>query len=203
MLLSVGYGTHLQVDIVENEPIFYNSFMDNLMNFVGKYVNLYRNQKDITLQELAKRTKISLGILSQLERGERIPSLDNIWRLATELSIPFGALMQGDAVLGAPEGIEVSLIDRVESEWGLEIYEMRLPAWTKRWAEPHSKGVWEEILVRFGEVKIGNESFIKQLVPGDVIRFAADKPHFYETGSQATSLWILVLYSNGVGSHAI
>ena len=54
---------------------------------VGNVVREIRKQKGITLVEMGDAIKITNGHLSQIERGERLLSIDTLKLICTELGV--------------------------------------------------------------------------------------------------------------------
>ncbi|MBO8129681.1 MAG: helix-turn-helix transcriptional regulator [Peptococcaceae bacterium] len=67
---------------------------------IGHKIRLIRNEKNLSLQELAQRVGISLSYLSEIERGLVSPSLTTLKRLAKELGVPPLVLMGYEGSLG-------------------------------------------------------------------------------------------------------
>lgn len=59
---------------------------------VGQAVRRLRRQRQLTLQALAGQAEISVGMLSQIERGVASPSLRSLLRVAEALEVPVGWL---------------------------------------------------------------------------------------------------------------
>ncbi len=66
-----------------------------LTGVVGATIALHRAAHGLTIEELARRSSTSTGLLSQLERGIGNPSLSTLTRLAQALDIPIGAFFTG------------------------------------------------------------------------------------------------------------
>jgi two-component system OmpR family response regulator len=58
-----------------------------LRSRIGKSVRESRKAQNLTLQDLSQRTKLSISLLSQIERGEGNPTLQNIFRIAQSLDL--------------------------------------------------------------------------------------------------------------------
>ncbi|RJQ30641.1 MAG: XRE family transcriptional regulator [Peptococcaceae bacterium] len=68
---------------------------------LGDKIRLLRKGKEISLQELARRSGISLSYLSEIERGAVYPALGTMKRIAEELSVPATVLIKhGDGAVG-------------------------------------------------------------------------------------------------------
>jgi transcriptional regulator with XRE-family HTH domain len=56
--------------------------MNNEME-LGQYIKSLRNEQNLTLHQVAKDTDIDMTMLSKIERGERLPTIEQIKRLAS------------------------------------------------------------------------------------------------------------------------
>lgn len=69
------------------------------MNPVGARVRLLRNEKDITLPELAELSGLSKGLLSKLENSrESNPSLETLEKIAYSLKCTLGDLLESEQI---------------------------------------------------------------------------------------------------------
>lgn len=59
---------------------------------IGQAVRRLRRQRRLTLQALSSQAEISIGMLSQIERGIAAPSVRSLIRLAEALEVPVGWL---------------------------------------------------------------------------------------------------------------
>ncbi|PPG31779.1 helix-turn-helix domain-containing protein [Pseudoclavibacter sp. RFBB5] len=64
---------------------------------LGLAVRAGRKRLDLSVHALAKQAGVSLGLVSQLERGIGNPSLGSIQRLATALGVPITQLLEPSA----------------------------------------------------------------------------------------------------------
>jgi len=62
----------------------------------GEQIRAFREERGYTLQELAKRAKLSLSYLSEIERGSKRPSLKTIDKLAAALNVAKTQFIEGD-----------------------------------------------------------------------------------------------------------
>lgn len=59
---------------------------------VGQAVRRLRRQRRLTLKALSSQAEVSVGMLSQIERGVAVPSLRSLLRVAEALEVPVGWL---------------------------------------------------------------------------------------------------------------
>ena len=66
-----------------------------------------REERNLSLSQLAARSGLSKVTLSQLERGGANPTINNIWKIANALGVPYTSLLdsssQGAAVIRREE----------------------------------------------------------------------------------------------------
>ncbi|BAF59252.1 MAG: helix-turn-helix domain-containing protein [Pelotomaculum sp.] len=62
----------------------------------GEQIRALREERGYTLQDLARRTNLSLSYLSEIERGSKRPSLKTIDKLAAALNVAKAQLIKGD-----------------------------------------------------------------------------------------------------------
>ena len=55
--------------------------------FVGSEIRSLRNARDITLQDLSAATRLSIGYLSQIERGISSPTIDALYAISRALGV--------------------------------------------------------------------------------------------------------------------
>lgn len=64
-------------------------------------IRRYRKKLKLTIKELAERTGLSIGYISQLERDEAEPSLSSLRKIAKELDVPLYVLIQEEKENGS------------------------------------------------------------------------------------------------------
>lgn len=60
---------------------------------LGDNIRAYRKKQNLTMKELAGRTGLSIGYISQVERGETEPSLSSLRKIAGEFDVPVYVLL--------------------------------------------------------------------------------------------------------------
>ena len=82
---------------------------------LGALLRAQRKAADLTLRDLAERTKVSNAYLSQLERGLHEPSLGVLTAIASALGVPLGSLLTRAGVLEGGEGDAESRLRETEA----------------------------------------------------------------------------------------
>lgn len=67
---------------------------------LGSYIKRFRQDKGMSIRELAKRAEITPSMLSQIERDLATPSINTLKALAVELDVPIYRFFQAD---GGPQ----------------------------------------------------------------------------------------------------
>ena len=63
---------------------------------VGQVVHRLRRAKNLTLEELARRSGVSKSMLSQIERNRTNPTFATIWRLTNALGVGLDEVIRGE-----------------------------------------------------------------------------------------------------------
>ncbi len=71
---------------------------------LGQIIRTLRLQREVTGTELARRCNVTKGLISQIERGTTVPSLDVLVRIAKSLEVPVGQLLDSSGE-NAPQQI--------------------------------------------------------------------------------------------------
>lgn len=79
-----SYGNFYSYDIInyKREKREYNMIED-----IGRKIKELRNSQNLTLKELSEKTNLSIGFLSQLERGLTTIAVDTLYNLAKSLGV--------------------------------------------------------------------------------------------------------------------
>ncbi|NVK18998.1 MAG: helix-turn-helix domain-containing protein [Methylocystaceae bacterium] len=165
------------------------------VNTLGRHLQKLRQERGISLSQLATAAGIAKSNLSRIEQGNGNPTLDTIWRLAIQLKVPFSTLI---APISGPIGddaVEVRLIDHGEDDPAVDVYWMSCAPHTERNAEGHSPGASESVTVISGELEVGPKENVRLLKAGDSHIFQADLPHVYRAREGWATLMMTIVYA--------
>lgn len=151
---------------------------------VGPRVRALREERGISLSELARRASVGKATLSGLETGTRNPTLETLQSVAAALDLPLTALLGGrDApAAGALRGVAVDIrLLRVFDDGPVtyELYRMRVPAGLTQTSPAHHRGVTEHVTVFAGRLRTGPLDHPLLAGPGEHVEWRADVPHGY------------------------
>lgn len=165
---------------------------------LGQKLRAHRKSSGLTLKQLSERSKVSISMLSQIERGQTNPTFATVWRLTSALGTTVDSLL--DRALAETQGGEASTIHRLKShmtpvmrsedgrcevrvlnplETALQVewYEMRFQPHSTLESDPHPAGAVENLTVLEGTVVVQSGSDRATAVLGDTFRYPADRPH--------------------------
>lgn len=163
---------------------------------VARNVRLLREQRGMSLAELARQAGLAKQTLSTIEQGTGNPTVDTLFSVAEALGVPVTRLVaereqvmvvqRGDDVAWRQHGgYESRSLDHVYGSGVIENYLLRiLPAAGDDAGEPsapHPVGTLEHLYVISGRVRVGPVDYAVELSTGDFVRYPADRPHLYES----------------------
>lgn len=160
-----------------------------------------RRQRGLTAAELARLAGLSKGTLSALEAGTGNPTIETLDAVAVALHIPLADLLARDTDTGPVHlpGTEADgdaptreLLRRVGSGHSLELWRLRLPPGTAVDGIPHAPGTVEHLIVASGAVRAGPVAGPCELRAGDLLAFAGDGPHRYETAGAPADITVVI-----------
>lgn len=180
------------------------------VKLVGENLRAARTRRGLSLSEVARQAGIGKGTLSELESGNRNPTLETLYALATVLGLPLGRLLAAEPEARAEEPLrvhraagpeisgraaDVELLDSVDDgRTRLEFYRLHIRAGTRYTSPAHHPRVIEQLHVHTGTLITGPESDPQTLGPGDYLRFEATAPHIYEAPNDATTATLVMRY---------
>ena len=167
-----------------------------------------REERNLSLSQLAARSGLSKVTLSQLERGGANPTINNIWKIANALGVPYTSLLdsssQGAAVIRREE------LSAQESEGGqcrvlcyyassaernFEWFRLELNAGGSYTSVGHRDRALEYVIVQSGTLRLGTQGQEYTLRAGDAVSFKASAPHTYSSeGGEAVTAYIINYY---------
>jgi transcriptional regulator with XRE-family HTH domain len=169
------------------------------LDLVGPRLRKIREQRGITLTDVAERTGISKSTLSRLENGQRRPSLELLLPLAQIYRVPL------DDLVGAPEvgdprirlkprrvnGRTVLPLTRHPD--GVQAWKMVIPA-NQSTPKPRSHDGYEWLYVLAGRMRLilGDQDLV--LGVGEAVEFDTQLPHWFG-GSGEGPVELLSIFS--------
>lgn len=178
---------------------------------VGRRIRDLRRIRQFSLETVAERTDLSIGFLSQIERGLSSPSLRVLAILADVLGVGIAALFgaspsadgASDQVVTRgqqrPElklwrtGVSKQLLSPASADKRLNLFLVHLEPGGSTGDELYTHDGEEAGLVLEGEMMLTVDSETWSLKQGDSFRFASRRPHRFSNPAQdakAVVLWV-------------
>ena len=177
---------------------------------VGPRIRALREAGGLSLRDLATRTGVSAPMLSKVERGETIPTLQVAGRIASGLELSLSQLLRLD------EGGAVSIVRQADEKPSreraghrtdvltpalpgqraeLSRHTMRPGASTGDAADPplHEPGAREIAHVVAGTIALLIDGERHELRAGDTVTFDADLPHHFENPGPDEATFLAVV----------
>ena len=185
-----------------------------LARSIGENVARCRAQRGFDAETLAQRSELPLEHVRLVEAGDGLPGLRMIWRLASALGVPFGALLEHTVlsenadpdfrvqradrgrVVSTPGGLRSRSLPSATANRPPEVYDLTLASGAFETAEAHATDTYEHIVVTAGHLVVQAGERVAELGPGDSIVFRADVPHRYENrAGEAARALLIMLYA--------
>ncbi|MGJ5830009.1 helix-turn-helix domain-containing protein [Streptomyces ossamyceticus] len=179
--------------------------MSSANSVVARNVRALREQRGLSLAELARQAGLAKQTLSKLELGTGNPTVDTLFSIAGALGVPVTRLVAereqvmtvqraDDVVWERHDGYESRSLDHVYGSGVIENYLVRLGRSpdADRPSEPHPVGTLEHLYVISGRVRVGPADAPVELTAGDFVRYPGDRPHVYEALDGESLIHIVV-----------
>ncbi len=159
---------------------------------IGEKLKAIRTNRHLTLDETAQLTGVSKPMLGQIERGQSVPTVTTLWKIATGLKTPLSLFLDsqqteyliascGDKTPitesnGAMKAYPLFVFDPVRS---VETFYIEFLPGCRHTSEKHNDGVEEYIFVISGKMQLILNGELITIEENQVIRFRADTAHQY------------------------
>ncbi len=172
---------------------------------LGRKIKSVRTGKGVTIQDIAERTGLSKGFLSQVENDKTSPSLNTLERIAEALETPLTYLLLGEqhAPVLIRRGERQVLIDeasqgRIEylsplSGRSLQLMLIELPAGQSAGDPSHQHEGEEACWVLSGSVRATQGESIATLYEGDAFHWDGSVPHVIENRGPGPARLLLAM----------
>src|SRR3954447_17796165 len=178
---------------------------------VGQRIRDLRRSRKLSLETVATRTDLSIGFLSQIERGLSSPSLRVLATIADVLGIGIAGLFGAKETAGSGSdaivtreqqraelnlwrtGISKQLLSPSGSDGRLNLFLVHMEPGGSTGDELYTHDGEEAGLVIEGEMNLTVDAESWMLKHGDSFRFASRRPHRFSNpsaDSKAVVLWV-------------
>ncbi|MGW1029945.1 helix-turn-helix domain-containing protein [Streptomyces sp. NPDC002577] len=176
---------------------------------VGRRLKQLRQDSGLSLSELARRSGVGKGTLSELEGGLRNPTLETLYALTTTLGRPLSAVLDDppSAVAAGAGGVSGSavtavLLERYEdAEAATDVFRVTIAAGATQESAAHVPHTTESLMVLSGIAVVGLPDAPQTAGAGAHAHahWKADAPHFYSAPHGEVHGILFVRYPKSVG----
>jgi len=180
--------------------------MNSLVLTIGQTIRDLRNNKGMTLGELAAKVNVSPSLISQLERGGVNPSISLLKLIADALQVPLFSLfdkeetkaeepsplmMSNERKRVTTGGVHFNLLSR-NHDLGCEFIYNEWPPGSSTGKEKYVHEGIECGLLLEGELEVELGERTYHLKPGDSITYRSDIPHRLNNRGKKTArgVWV-------------
>ncbi len=173
----------------------------------GARLRTMRKNRHLSIQQLADKVGLSVGMVSQIERGLSTPSLRSIRLLANALDVPVSWFFAGSQHAEADHIVRraqrrqlkigtagaVQELLSPETPGGIEIYEIVLEPGGSSGSDLYSHAGEKAGLVIEGSLQLSIGPLTHLLQAGDSFRFPSTTPHRFANASphETRFVWIV------------
>lgn len=182
--------------------------MENLNLEIGRHLKEIRSLQKMTLEDVAIITGVSKPMLGQIERGQSIPTVTTLWKIATGLKVPlfsFFAEQQMDysvvnitdqeSISGDNGRMRAYTLFSYDPIQNLEIFYIEFDKGCQHKSAKHNNGVSEYILVLAGKLQLVLNDQEIIVHEKQAVRFRANMPHAYNNPFDAKcSVYNIIFY---------
>lgn len=177
------------------------------MKIVGVNIRKAREEKGLTLRELAKKMEVSASLLSQIETGKASPSLATLRNIAASLDTTIGNLVgekqvnltdpvmkkeQRKSLKSIGQGIKMYLLSSPDPTKNMEPLLFQLDVNGSTGNSMYKHFGQEFVLVLKGALEIRLNDLRYILKKGDSIYFNSSTPHSFKNAYNGVTeaLWV-------------
>lgn len=169
---------------------------------LGLKLKTLRELKGYTLKQTAERTGLSIGFISQVERGQTDPSLSSLKKLANTLGVKLGDLFEQDTAVHVlvkkGEGNILQINSSVHCELLAASFTKSMepmikfisPGGESGLVDPHSGEEFIWVIEGTLQVSLGDTTYV--LSEGDSVFFQANQTHAWKNIGKdiCRALWV-------------
>ena len=174
---------------------------------LGNRIRLERVQRQLRLEELSARSEVSRSMLSAVERGEKVPTVLVLDRIATGLGTSIARLLGDEArarvvvlrhdeqeVVSDPSGWQRRILSPVLPSVEFELMRTTIePGVDAGVFNPHSAGSREYVAVERGTLRLTIDGTPYVLSAGDSIYYDGDCHHGFSNPGRGDCVYYLAM----------
>src|SRR5213592_1832249 len=174
---------------------------------LGRRVRDERQRRGLSLEELAARAEVSRSMLSEVERGSKVPTVLVLDRIATGLGTSIARLLGDERAARVvvlrrgehdtahdPSGWERRILSPVLPGVEFELMRTAIPGGVDAGEfDPHAPGSREYLAMERGVLRLTLDGVAHQLRAGDSIYYAGDCRHAFANPGSVPCVYYLAM----------
>ncbi len=183
--------------------------MESINLKIGQKLKTLRMARSMSLDEAAALTGVSKPMLGQIERGQSVPTVTTLWKIATGLKTPLSFFLEGqqaEYAITGPDQAKVILGDggkmrayplfTYDPVRSVETFYIEFDPGCRHCSDKHNDGVEEHIFVLRGTLRLVLGDKTIDVGERQAVRFRADIPHAYQNLSErACAVYNTIFYT--------
>lgn len=180
--------------------------MISISETISRNIKRIRQERNLTLDDLAILTGVSKSMLSEIERCTKSPTISVLEKICYGINVPLAQLthtempqvsvITNDTVkhYSAWDGFQLFVLFEFSPDKKFEIFRHVIAPHSERKSELHEAGIREYIICTKGifSVQIGDKTF--DLQEGEAIQFLANCQHKYFNSTDQDVNIVMLLY---------
>ena len=167
--------------------------MESMNLKIGEKLKSIRMTRTLSLDDTAVLTGVSKPMLGQIERGQSIPTVTILWKIATGLKTPLSYFLEGpqaEYAIVSPDQANVILGDggkmrayplfTYDPVRSVETFYIEFDPDCHHSSDKHNDGVEEHIFVLLGTLRLVLGDRTVDVGEKQAVRFRADMSHAYQ-----------------------
>ena len=167
--------------------------MESMNLKIGEKLKSLRTTRTLSLDDVSALTGVSKPMLGQIERGQSIPTVTTLWKIATGLKTPLSFFLEGpqaEYTVVSPDQANVILGDNgkmrayplftYDPVRSVETFYIEFDPDCCHSSDKHNDGVEEHIFVLRGTLRLVLRDKTVDISEKQAVRFRADIPHAYQ-----------------------
>lgn len=165
---------------------------------IGEKLKSIRSARTLSLDDAAALTGVSKPMLGQIERGQSIPTVTTLWKIATGLKTPLSFFLeetqteyavvspdQSNVILGDGGKMRAYPLFTYDPVRSVETFYIKFAPGCHHSSDKHNDGVEEHIFVLRGMLRLVLGDKTIDVGERRAVRFRADMPHAYQNLSRS------------------
>ncbi|GEN88566.1 XRE family transcriptional regulator [Oceanobacillus sp. FSL W8-0428] len=183
--------------------------MKQIEDYISKNLQTIRKERGLSLDKTAKITEVSKAMLAQIERGDSVPTVTTLWKIANGLKVSFSSLISQQTnpirvikkqdrhlITEEKNHYRVHAAVPFSPEKQFEVFTVELDPENEHKSSPHNPGVEEHVFVQDGQLEMDIDGTVETIDEGEAIIFDGNQTHIYRNiGDKVLHLLVLIYYA--------